>query len=91
MWDKEAKRLMIALRRGVALGLALTGLWAASLTADIRDIPAALTELGQRPGLGPALLAEELGYHKAEEMTGCSRDFGGFCSNPPLRWRRRRV
>ena len=77
MWDKEAKRLMIALRRGVALGLALTGLWAASLTADIRDIPATLTELGQRPGLGPALLAEELGYHKAEEndrlLTGFRR------------------
>ena len=77
MWDKEAKRLKIAVRRGIALGLALAGLWAASLTADPAAIPAALTELSERPGLGVNLLSAELGYHKPEEkghiLTGFRR------------------
>ena len=71
MWDKEAKRLKKAARRGIALGLALAGLWAASLTADPRGISDALNDLSQQPGFAVNLLATELGYHKAEE-------------NPPL-------
>ena len=49
MWDKEAKRLKTAARRGVALGLALAGLWAAGLTADPEGL---LSDLSQRPGFG---------------------------------------
>ena len=86
MWDKEAKRLKKAARRGVALGLALAGLWAASLTADPRSIPAALTDLSQQPGFAVSLLSAELGYRKTEEtptlLTGFRRLL--LQSSPPL-------
>ena len=77
MWDKEAKRLKKAARRGIALGLALAGLWAASLTADPAGLPSALAEVGGKPGFGVSLLASELGYHpksdKQELLTGFRR------------------
>lgn len=62
MWDKEAKRLKAAARRGIALGLALAGLWAAGLTADPDAIPEILTSLSQKPGLAVTLLSAELGH-----------------------------
>lgn len=74
MWDKEAKRLKKAARRGLALGLAVAGLWLASLTADPEWL---LTELGQRPGLGVKLLSAELGFERPREnqqvLTGLRR------------------
>ena len=62
MWDKEAKRLKAAARRGIALGLALTALWAAGLTADPDAIPAFLTRLSEKPGLAVTVLSAELGW-----------------------------
>ena len=74
MWDKEAKRLKKAARRGVALGLALAGLWAAGLTADPEGL---LTQLSQQPGLGVTLLSWELGLEPPREhqpiLTGFRR------------------
>ncbi len=65
MWDKwemERERLKRALRRGVALGLALAGLWAVGLTADRSAIPTLFSDLSARPGLAVDLLAGELGH-----------------------------
>lgn len=77
MWDKEARRLKTAARRGVALGLALTGLWAAGLTADPDAIPALLTRLSEKPGLAVTLLAAELGHPadlgESQALTGWRR------------------
>lgn len=77
MWKAEAKRLNTAARRGVALGLALTGLWAAGLTADPEAIPAFFTDLGSRPGLALSLLAEQVGYpadlSQSQALTGANR------------------
>ena len=74
MWDKEAKRLKTAARRGVALGLALAGLWAAGLTADPEGL---LSDLSQRPGFGVKLLSLELGFEQPREdqpvLTGLRR------------------
>ena len=74
MWDKEARRLRTAARRGIALALALTGLWAASLTADPEGF---LSDLSQKPGLGVNLLATELGQplHREDDrvLTGLRR------------------
>ena len=78
-WEREAERLKVALRRGVALGLALAGLWAAGLTADPDMVPKLLTELGQTPGLALKLLSSEVGYPAdlsgEQALSGWSRLF----------------
>ena len=61
-----------AVRRGVALGLALVALWGVSLTAD----PAALRAGLARPEAAVALLAAQLRIPAAEEsraLTGWGR------------------
>ena len=61
-WERERARLGRAVRRGIALGLAVTALWLGGLTADPEAVPDLLTGLSQKPGLALGLLSSELGY-----------------------------
>ena len=61
------------LRRGVALALALVGLWALSLTADFPGASDALTALGEDPDFVMAALNAELGAREDQELTGWGR------------------
>ena len=73
MADKGTGRWVRALRRGVALGLALAALWGVSLTADLRGVGERLTALGERPGLAVSLMAAQLG-----ELPGRERGLTGW-------------
>jgi len=59
-WKREGKRLYGAARRGVALGLAMVGLWMAGLTADPEGISGMLTEQNERPDIALRLLSSQL-------------------------------
>ena len=61
-----------ALRRGVALGLALVAVWGVSLTADFDALGSRLVRLGEEPGAA-ALLASQLG-----ELPGGERGLTGW-------------
>ena len=72
--DKGRGRMGRALRRGVALGLALTALWGVGLTADLGGLEEELTRLGERPGLAVSLMRGQLGALPGEEaLTGWGR------------------
>lgn len=64
-----------ALRRGVALGLALAAAWCISLTADFAGVSGRLTALGEDPALAAALMASQLGELPEQErgLTGWGR------------------
>ena len=62
-----------ALRRGVALGLALTAAWAVSLTADPGGVHRGLAALGEQPSLAVSLAAHQLG-----ELPGTERGLTGW-------------
>ena len=76
-WEKEGERLRKALYRGVALGLAIVGLWTVGLTADPDSLPDLLTGLSRRPGFALQLLSEELGhpadFGQTQALTGWGR------------------
>lgn len=59
MGDK--KQIGRALRRGVALGLALVAVWGVSLTVDLSGLGAQLTALGTDSQLAVSLLQSQLG------------------------------
>ena len=72
MGDKGTGRVGRALRRGVALGLALVAAWGVGLTAD----PAGrLAGLGERPALAVSLMTSQLGELPGGEqgLTGWRR------------------
>ena len=72
--DKGRGKMGRALRRGVALGLALTALWGGGLTADLGGLEEELTRLGERPGLAVSLMRGQLGALPGEEaLTGWGR------------------
>ena len=72
--DKRRGKMGRALRRGVALGLALTALWGVGLTADLGGLEEELTRLGERPGLAVSLMRGQLGALPGEEaLTGWGR------------------
>lgn len=58
-----------ALRRGLALGLALAAAWGISLTADVEDLAA----LGEEPALAVSLMKSRLG-----ELPGETRGLTGW-------------
>lgn len=64
-----------ALRRGVALGLALAAAWGMSLTADLSGVGDRLTALGEEPSLAASLLTAQMGELPGKEkgLTGWSR------------------
>lgn len=62
-----------ALRRGVALGLALTAVWGVSLTADLKGVKEDLTALGEEPALAVSLMKSRLG-----ELPGETRGLTGW-------------
>lgn len=66
-------RMGRALRRGVALGLALTAVWGVSLTADLREVKGNLTALGEEPALAVSLMKSQLG-----ELPGETRGLTGW-------------
>ena len=71
---KEYGRLGRALRRGVALGLALTALWGVGLTADLDGWGEALARVGEQPALAVSLMRRQLGPLPEEEaLTGWGR------------------
>lgn len=62
-----------ALRRGVALGLALAAAWGVSLTADLGGVKEDLTALGEEPALAVSLMKSQLG-----ELPGRARGLTGW-------------
>lgn len=66
-------RMGRALRRGVALGLALTAVWGVSLTADLKGVKEDLTALGEEPALAVSLMKSRLG-----ELPGETRGLTGW-------------
>lgn len=62
-----------ALRRGVALGLALAAVWGVSLTADLSGVERSLAALGEKPALAVSLMAVQLG-----ELPGGERGLTGW-------------
>ena len=64
-----------ALRRGVALGLALAAAWGVSLTADLAGVSGSLAALGEEPTLAVTLMASQLGALPGQEqgLTGWGR------------------
>ena len=58
---KGKRQYITALRRGVALGLALVALWGVSLTADLSSLGDRVAALGEEPSLGVVLLSGQLG------------------------------
>ena len=74
MSGREKKTVARALRRGVALGLVLVGVWGLSLTADLSGLGERLSRLGQEPALAVALLESQLGAIPGQgELTGWGR------------------
>ena len=69
MWDKELKRLGLALRGGIALGLALIGLWFVGLTADGDRLEEEIKHLGSLPDVTVGLLSLQTGV-KPEQVSG---------------------
>ena len=67
MGAREKKSLGRALRRGVALGLALVAIWGISLTADVDSLGERLAALGREPALAVSLLESQLGPLPGEE------------------------
>lgn len=61
MGDKDRRRPGRAVRRGIALGLALVAVWGVSLTADPDTIQDRLAALGEQPGLAVSLLTARMG------------------------------
>lgn len=71
MGGRDKKTVARALRRGVALGLVLVGVWGLSLTADLDGLGERLSRLGQEPALAVTLLESRLGAIPGEEaLTG---------------------
>lgn len=68
-------RMGRALRRGVALGLALAAAWGISLTADLGGVKEDLTALGEEPALAVSLMKSQLGElpGEAQGLTGWGR------------------
>ena len=66
-------RMGRALRRGVALGLALAAAWGVSLTADPGGVKEDLTALGEEPALAVSLMKSQLG-----ELPGRARGLTGW-------------
>lgn len=62
-----------ALRRGVALGLAVTAAWGISLTADLAGVGGRLKSLGEEPALAVALITSQLG-----ELPGKEKGLSGW-------------
>ena len=74
MSGREKKTVARALRRGVALGLVLVGVWGLSLTTDLGGLGERLSRLGQEPALAVALLESQLGAIPGQgELTGWGR------------------
>ena len=72
---KGDRRYWTALRRGVALGLALVAAWGVSLTVDFPDLGETLSALGEDSTLAVSLMAGQLGPLPGEEtgLTGWGR------------------
>ncbi len=73
MENRERGPLSKALRRGVALGLALTAAWFIGMTADPRALEDRAAAWGEDPALAAALLASQMG-----ELPGDDRRLEGL-------------
>ena len=82
MGDKEGKKLFQALRRGVALGLAVTAVWGVGLTADVDGLARRLTAAGEESSLAVALMTAQLGELTPAALSGWGRLL--LSQSPPL-------
>jgi len=73
MGNNGTGQLARALRRGVALGLALVAVWGVSLTADLSGAGNQLAALGEEPALAVSLLTSQLG-----ELPGTEKGLTGW-------------
>ena len=69
MWDKELKRLGLAVRAGVALGLALVGLWFVGLTTGGEDLGDRIKNIAAQPEITVRLLSVQTGVSR-EQVSG---------------------
>ncbi len=67
---KGNRRYLTAIRRGVALGLALVAVWGISLTTDLTALGERLSGLGREPALTVSLLSGQLGPLPGEGEEG---------------------
>ena len=72
---KDGRTVGRALRRGVALGLALVAAWGVAMTADVDVLGEKLSALGNQPALAAALMRSQLGELPGQEraLTGWGR------------------
>lgn len=61
MKDGGNRQLGRALRRGIALGLAIVAVWGVSLTVDFPALMDRVAALGEEPGLAVSLLTAQMG------------------------------
>ena len=64
LWEKRS--YWLAIRGGIALGLALTGIWVMGLTADTSGTRDKLEALAQNPAVTVGLLRSQLGVEEIE-------------------------
>lgn len=72
MGDKQNRGYGAAIRRGVALGLVLVGLWGISLTVDLSQVGKSIAQLGSKPAVAVSLLASQLGGQSQQREQGLS-------------------
>lgn len=73
MENKGTGRTVRAVRRGVALGLAMVAAWGISLTADVSEVGEGLAALGKEPSLAVSLMIAQLG-----ELPGTEKGLTGW-------------
>ncbi|MEA4933522.1 MAG: stage II sporulation protein P [Lawsonibacter sp.] len=78
---KGNRRYLTALRRGVAMGLALVAVWGVSLTADFSALKNLLADLGEEPALAVSLLSGQMSTLPKQEATSGLTGWGRLLFN----------
>ena len=68
MRDKRKRQVLQIVRRAVALALAIIGVWALSLTAELPALSGSLRRLGENGSLLLGFLADQLGVDAPDEL-----------------------
>ncbi|MBR4099203.1 MAG: stage II sporulation protein P [Clostridium sp.] len=78
MREREKRGLLPAVRRGIALAMALVALWAVVRTADLPGAGEALAALGDRPAIAVGLLARQMGAPPEDAIRAELGGMGGL-------------